>query len=149
SGTTLLEQVLASGSNVVALEEKGTLNSLGDTYMTSSEGLDALAGICGEELETARQDYWTRVGKYAGELNGKVFVDKQPLNTVKLPLIAKLFPRAKVLFALRDPRDVVFSCYRRHFQINVAMFEFLGLEDAARFYASIMNLGEIYRDKLS
>jgi hypothetical protein len=67
---------------------------------------------------------------------------------VALPVICKLFPRAKILFALRDPRDVVFSCFRRRFQINSAMFEFLNLEDAARYYDQVMVLARIYRSLL-
>ncbi len=148
SGTTLLEQVLASNPNVVALEEKGLLNGLGDRYLTSIPSLDSLASMRGSELEQNRRLYWERIQHSGLDLTGKVFVDKQPLNTVKLPLIAKLFPKAKVLFALRDPRDVVFSCFRRHFKVNVTMYEFLNLEDAARFYAAIMRLAEIYREKL-
>lgn len=148
SGTTLLEQVLSSSPDVVALEEKSLLSLHAATHTTSVEALDALSRIAGEELESARSQYWKQAKLHGGDLKGKVFVDKQPLNTVKLPLISKLFPKAKVLFALRDPRDVVFSCYRRHFRVNMAMFEFLDLEDGARFYASIMNLGDIYRRKL-
>ncbi len=49
-----------------------------------------------------------------------VFIDKMPLNLVFLPLIAKLFPSAKILLALRDPRDVVLSCLRRRFAMNAA-----------------------------
>ena len=148
SGTTLLEQVLASNPKIVALEEKGLLNGLGERYLTSVPALDSLATIKGAELEQNRRFYWDRIRRNGLDVAGKIFVDKQPLNTVKLPLIAKLFPKAKVLFALRDPRDVVFSCFRRHFQVNVTMFEFLDLEDSARFYASIMRLAEIYRQML-
>jgi tetratricopeptide (TPR) repeat protein len=148
SGTTLLEQVLSSNPGIVALEEKSLLARLSAIHTTGVKALDALSTIHGEELEEARADYWKGARTYTGDLKGKVFVDKQPLNTIRLPLIFKLFPKAKVLFALRDPRDVVFSCYRRHFRINMAMFEFLDLEDSARFYASIMNLGDIYRQKL-
>lgn len=148
SGTTLLEQVLSSNPAIVALEEKSLLARLSTIHTTGVEALDALSTIHGENLEEARADYWKGARTYAGDLKGKVLVDKQPLNTIRLPLIAKLFPKAKIIFALRDPRDVVFSCYRRHFRINMAMFEFLDLEDSARFYASIMNLGDIYRRKL-
>ena len=148
SGTTLLEQVLASNPQIVALEEKGLLHGLGDVYMTSTIGLDSLAALQGGELERNRMQYWQRVRNHGLDVKGKIFVDKQPLDTIKLPLIAKFFPKAKIIFALRDPRDVVFSCFRRHFRINVTMFEFLGLEDAARFYASIMQLADIYRKKL-
>jgi tetratricopeptide (TPR) repeat protein len=148
SGTTLLEQVLSSNPQVVALEEKSLLSSHATTHTTSIEALDALSTLSGKELDEAREEYWNGARTYAPDLKGKVFVDKQPLNTIKLPLISKLFPKAKVLFALRDQRDVVFSCFRRHFRVNMAMFEFLDLEDTARFYASIMNLGQIYREKL-
>jgi len=148
SGTTLLEQVLASNERIIALEEMGLLNGLGDRYMTSVPALDALADLNGAELEQHRRTYWDRVRQTGIEIKGKVFVDKQPLNTVKLPIIAKLFPQAKILFALRDPRDVVFSCFRRHFKVNLTMFEFLDLEEAARFYALVMRLAEIYREKL-
>jgi tetratricopeptide (TPR) repeat protein len=148
SGTTLLEQVLSSNRDVVALEEKSLLSHLAAIHTTGVDALDALSRIEGAELEEARAEYWKAARLHASDIKGKVFVDKQPLNTIKLPLISKLFPKAKILFALRDPRDVVFSCYRRHFRINMAMFEFLDLEDSARFYASIMNLADIYRRKL-
>lgn len=149
SGTTLLEQVLASNPNIVALEEKGLLNGLGAQFLTSVQGLDTLASIDGEALAQQRRNYWQRVSRHLPDVAGKVFVDKQPLNTTKLPIIAKLFPRAKILFALRDPRDVVFSCFRRHFRVNVTMYEFLSLPDSARFYASIMQLAEIFREKFA
>jgi tetratricopeptide (TPR) repeat protein len=148
SGTTLLEQVLASNPKIVALEEQGLLHGMGATYLTSFQALDSLAALDGAALAQQRETYWRRVREAGVDVAGKVFVDKQPLNTVKLPLIAKLFPDAKILFALRDPRDVVFSCFRRHFKVNVTMFEFLALEDSARFYTAIMRLAEVYREKL-
>lgn len=148
SGTTLLEQVLASNPKIVALEEKNLLQEHGDKFMRSVEGLDMLAALEGGNLTRARQEYWGRARKLGVDFRGTVFVDKQPLSTVKLPLIAKLFPRAKVIFALRDPRDVVFSCFRRNFRPNVLVYEFLSLEDCATFYASVMQLAELYRERL-
>jgi hypothetical protein len=76
---------------------------------------------------------------------GKVFIDKHPLNTLKLPLIARLFPRAKILFACRDPRDVVLSCFRRRFKMNPAMYELLTLPGAAAFYDAVMGFAEKVR----
>jgi hypothetical protein len=67
---------------------------------------------------------------------------------MKLPLIARLFPDAKIIFALRDPRDVVLSCYRQRFQMNASMYELLTLEGAARFYDGVMRLGLICRERL-
>ena len=64
-------------------------------------------------------------------------------------LIARLFPRAKILLALRDPRDVVLSCFRRRFAMNAGMYEFTSLEGAAAYYGAVMRLMEIYREKLA
>jgi hypothetical protein len=72
-----------------------------------------------------------------------------PLNAVFLPLIAKLFPHAKILLALRDPRDVVLSCFRRRFAMNAGMYEFTSLETACAYYGAVMRLIGVYREKLA
>jgi hypothetical protein len=82
------------------------------------------------------------------DISGKTFIDKLPLNTLKLALIARLFPKAKILFARRDPRDVVWSCFRRNFRMNAGMAELTSPERAARFYDSVMRLAEAARAKL-
>jgi hypothetical protein len=71
---------------------------------------------------------------------GKIFVDNYALNTLKLPVIACLFPDAKILFASRDPRDVVLSCFRHRFQMNAPNYELLSIESAARYYDAVMRL---------
>ena len=56
------------------------------------------------------------------------------MASLALPVISRLFPEAKILFARRDPRDVVLSCFRRQFGVNVSTWELLTLPGAARFY---------------
>jgi Sulfotransferase family len=148
SGTTLLEKVLSQGPEVENLEERETLVDLTARYLMRDEDIDRLARLDDPALEEARRLYWQRVGSYGARPEGKVFIDKQPLNAFNLPLIVKLFPDAKILFALRDPRDVILSCFRRHFQTNPNTFELLSLGDAAAFYDAVMRLTEIYREKL-
>lgn len=140
SGTTLLEQVMASHPDVEALEERETLIDGVRAYLRSPLQLDRLAGAGDAELEPLREAYWRRVSEQGADPAGKVFVDKHPFNTFKLPLIARLFPDAKVLFARRDPRDVVLSAYRRRFRMSGPMFELLSLEDAAAYYDTAMAL---------
>ncbi len=89
--------------------------------------------------------YWQRVKALGFDPAGKIFLDKQPFNTVKLPLIAELFPDAKVIFAVRDPRDVLLSCMRQRLNVNPITYELLTLESAARFYAAYMRLAERMR----
>ncbi|HTW35987.1 MAG TPA: sulfotransferase [Rhizomicrobium sp.] len=148
SGTTLLEQVLASHPGVAALEEQDLLVEAGQLFLADQRGLDRLTAADEAELDVYRDAYWQGVLRTGLDVRGKVFVDKLPMNTIKLPLIARLFPNARIVFALRDPRDVVQSCYRRHFEINPVNFEFLSLEDAASLYAAVMRLGAICRAKL-
>jgi hypothetical protein len=67
------------------------------------------------------------------------------LGSVVIPLIARLFPAARILFAERDPRDVVLSCFRRGFKVNPSMYQFVSLEGAARFYDAVMGVADRYR----
>jgi Flp pilus assembly protein TadD len=147
SGTTLLEQALEAHPGIVTLEERELLAADADRFLTSKAGLSNLDALSGDELQEARNTYWRNVAREGLNVRGKVFVDKHPLNSLKLPMIARLFPDAKILFALRDPRDVVLSCYRRHFQINAAMYELLTLQGAARLYDSVMRLAAVMREK--
>ena len=145
SGTTLLENVLAAHPDVVSLEEKDCLERVAAPYLASTEGLARLAQITPAEAVRARDAYWSRVRSFAVEPRGKVFIDKMPLTSVQLPVVAKLFPNARILFARRDPRDVVLSCFRRRFGMNPAMYQLLTIEGAAAFYDAVMRLSELYR----
>mgnify|MGYP003668138160 FL=1 len=146
SGTTLLEKVLSSHSAMLTLEEVDLLSDIASEWLDSDAQISALAQLAPEQAAQYRERYWQRVREATGAgLQGKTVLDKLPLHTLSLPVIAKLFPGARVLFAVRDPRDVVLSCFRRRFQINPAMFELLDIEGAARFYHEVMNLAEISR----
>ena len=148
SGTTLLEQVLATSPEVVALEEQDLLAEMAQTYLTSAPGLQRLASLGEADLAPLRERYWTQVRDKGIDVAGKSLLDKLPMHTIKLPLIAKLFPDARIIFALRDPRDVILSGFRRHFRLNPVMFELLTLESAVDLYASTMRLAVAAREKL-
>jgi hypothetical protein len=147
SGTTLIESMLAAHPDVETLEERNTLEAAVRAFLASPEGLRRLQSASVRELETYREDYWRSVRRFGAEPAGKVFIDKNPFNTAKLPLIWKLFPAARVIFAVRDPRDVVFSCFRRRFDLNPSTYELLDLGQAARFYGSMMRLAELLRPR--
>ncbi|MEO8123225.1 MAG: sulfotransferase [Burkholderiales bacterium] len=149
SGTTLLEKMLACHPDISTLEEVDHLSTAAGALLADDSALRELANLSAVRADTAREVYWRGVESSAGgSLSGRILVDKLPLHTMALPLIARLFPDAKILFGLRDPRDVVLSCFRRRFQINAAMFEFLTLEGAARYYAAVMSLARQYRSLL-
>ena len=149
SGTTLLEKVLAGHPDIVTLVEIDHLAAVGGHLLAGDGALRELATLSAEQTNVLRETYWRGVEASVGApLAGRILVDKMPLHTVALPLIARLFPDARILFALRDPRDVVLSCFRRRFLINAAMFEFLTLEGAARYYDAVMALARRCRELL-
>jgi Tfp pilus assembly protein PilF len=149
SGTTLLEKALAAHPGIVTLEEEETLAHVQRDFFVPPDGPARLAALPDAALAPYRAGYWRMPREAAPALEGKVFVDKMPLNAMFLPFIARLFPRAKILFALRDPRDVVLSCFRQQFTLSASMYEFSSLESTARFYDSVMRLAEIGRRLIS
>ncbi|HEX3943759.1 MAG TPA: sulfotransferase [Rhizomicrobium sp.] len=148
SGTTLLEQALAAHPDVETMEEKDAFDEPVRAFMTSPADHAKLATLNDDQRAAYRERYWERVRSYGYTGTRTVFIDKLPFHTVKLPLIAALFPNARILFAIRDPRDVVLSCIRARFRINPYMFELLRPQDAAAFYALSMSLAEAYRRAL-
>ncbi len=138
TGTTLVEVVLDGNPRVVSLEEHELLTDGVLAFMREPVNFQALMRADEAALDALREAYWRGVRAAGIDVAGKVFLDKHPLNSLKLPLIAKLFPQAKILFAIRDPRDVILSCFRRRFQMNPSMYEFLTLPGAAAFYDAVM-----------
>jgi tetratricopeptide (TPR) repeat protein len=148
SGTTLIESVLGVHPDVVHLEERDTLRGAAVAFLDRQRDLANLTRASRRTLQGLRDDYWSRVREFGVDPTGKVFIDKGPFNTSRLALIRRLFPKAKILFALRDPRDVVLSSFRRRFRMNVTTYSLLRLEDAASFYAATMDFADKLRAKI-
>jgi tetratricopeptide (TPR) repeat protein len=146
SGTTLIETILASHPSVEASDERDFLANAANELLHGKNDLQQLATLDDDELERWRSYYWDAVGVAGLSVAGKVFVDKVPLNSLRLPLIARLFPSARIVLAIRDPRDVVLSSFRHRFNMSPASFEFLRLDDCARFYDAVMNLVDSVRE---
>jgi hypothetical protein len=145
SGTTLLEQALAGHPRVVALEEAPTLADQYQEFLRDADGLARLECIGAREAGAWRARYWHAVRAHGAAPLGRVFVDKAPAGTLNLPIVAKLFPEAKILFAVRDPRDVVLSCAMSAFQMNALTYAFTDLAETAACYGACMALAQTYR----
>ena len=148
AGTTLLGQILAAHSRVATIVEQPVLGMALREFVQTKKGLARLAALPPKDIERHRQQFWHNVQNLGVPVTGKVLVEQTPLNTLHLPVIAKLFPDAKIVFALRDPRDVVLSCFRRLFVVNDYVYEFLTLDGTARFYDETMNLASHFRERL-
>jgi tetratricopeptide (TPR) repeat protein len=148
SGTTLLEQVLAAHPHVGTLEEAPTLATAYQAFLSSPGACTALISLDPDEAAAWADHYWKGVRGRGVDVAGRLFVDKQPAGTLYLPIIARLFPRARILFALRDPRDVVLSCFRQAFQMNAMTYAFTDLDETAACYDACMGLADVARARL-
>jgi tetratricopeptide (TPR) repeat protein len=149
SGTTLLDQILSSHPSIVCLEEKEILAPI-VADLLDEKRLRAWAALPDAAIHELRRRYWeSAMAALASPLDERVLVDKLPLNLVLLPAIARIFPDAKVIIALRDPRDAVLSAHQQRFGMNPAMAQLLELESAARYYDAAMTLLERCREKLT
>jgi hypothetical protein len=144
----LVDNILASIPGVVALEERPTMAEADMAFLAEPGGLDQLARLDTASLQPYRQAYWDKVAQAGVTAPGQCFVDMDPLKGTRLPVIARLFPEARILVMRRDPRDVVWSCFHTQFALTNAALEFTSLEAAARHYAAMMALIETARERL-
>lgn len=141
SGTTLLEQILDSHPALQTLEEKGTVAAMVHAFEDIAQGrANALAELSNEQVAHLRTIYFQEVARHLQVQPGNLLVDKMPLNTVIVHLIWRVFPRAKIILAVRHPCDVCFSCFMQNFFINEAMASFFSLESTAQVYVGVMQV---------
>lgn len=141
SGTTLLEQILDAHPGVVALDEPTAFLEVLEpefhkTREHTSSRINALRHLY---IQALRQEL-------GSEAKNKLLVDKNPSPTARLPIWLRVFPELKVLIALRDPRDVVISCYFQNIPLNTVNVNFLSLERVARHYSDLMDIWLAVRD---
>lgn len=153
SGTTLVENILASLSGVAALEERPTLYDADVEFIAGNaiqiaEGLKRFSELDVDGLARYRKAYWDKVVASAVPAASPCFVDMDPLKATRLPFIARLFPEARILVMRRDPRDVVWSCFRTNFAMSSGTLEFTSLERTALHYDALMRLTELAVERL-
>jgi Flp pilus assembly protein TadD len=153
SGTTLVENILASLPGVAALEEMPTFGVTDQAYISGSaaeivRGLADFAALDPAGLAAQASAYWDNVRRFGIAADRPVFVDMDPLKGTRLPFIARLFPQARILIMRRDPRDVVWSCFRTNFAMTSGTLQYVTLEGTARHYDAMMRLTELALDRL-
>ena len=150
SGTTMLGQILAAHPKIVTADERPMLRDTEREIGKRFGGYkpEILPDLKPADVARARAFYWQRAEVIAQRpLGGLTFIDKLPLNIKAVPLINLLFPEARLLVALRDPRDVCLSCFMQEFALNVGMVNFLSWGRTAAYYAKVMGFWLHLRDK--
>ena len=143
SGSTLLEQILASHSQVEGTRElpdiQGFALELGIRELRDrpSEFPNAVDRLTRDELRALGQRYLdqTRPNRLRGT---PYFIDKMPGNFLHVGLIHLILPNARIIDARRSPLACCFSNFKQHFQAGV-WFSY-SLNDIGRFYRSYVQL---------
>ena len=140
SGTSLLEQILASHPSVAGV---GELDFWSDEFRADKARIRKEI-LPREQRQKIAADY-LHVLK-SREPDAQYVVDKTPANANYLGLIYSVFPNARIIYARRDPIDTCLSCYFQHF--SMALNYTFDLNDLARYYRQHERLMAHWRNAL-
>ena len=148
SGSTLVEQILASHSSVEGTFELPNLLTLVREFDHADAAHDAYPEIVGsapyEHFETLGRRYIQEIA--ALRAARPRFIDKMPNNFSHIGLIQAILPRAVIIDARRHPMDACFSTYKQHFAEGQS-FSY-DLEDLGRYYRCYLSLMDHWDEAL-
>jgi len=168
SGTTLVEQILASHSAIhgageiphlmrIALAPRKDVQGHRARNVTSYRGSSYLSmpGTGPEDVpfpeyvqDLASEGLAFRAQAYLNALDHIApdalrVVDKTPINFMFAGFIRLAFPKARIINCVRDPMDTCFSCYKKHFSVG-PNFAY-DLDDLGRYYNLYADLMDHWR----
>src|SRR6185437_7073863 len=135
SGSTLIEQILASHSLIEGTTELGIMKLIRDRIGRSSgkSPAAAVAELERSQLRKIGEEYLERERPFR-KTRKPFFVDKLPGNWTNLPLIRVALPNARIIDARRHPMACGFSNFKQNYASGVG------------FSYSLKSIGEFYRD---
>ncbi|MBV59771.1 MAG: hypothetical protein CMH65_00540 [Nevskiales bacterium] len=144
SGTTLVEQVLAAHSCCIGAGELQDLPIACANILEGRDGVVDESNWC-EALSEKPVDERIQAGMgYIRELERRLVpgarhvVDKAPFNFFNVGVASALVPRARIIWCLRDPRDVCLSIFAENFSASQAYAT--SLDDIAWLYVLHLKL---------
>jgi tetratricopeptide (TPR) repeat protein len=133
SGSTLLEQILASHPLIEGTTELSAMNNIRDRIERTT-GLDAPAAIASlrpEQFAELGSEYLAKTRPFR-QTDRLYFVDKLPANWLNLPLIRLALPNARIIDARRHPMACGFSNFKQNYAVGLG-FSY-SLETIGTFY---------------
>jgi len=150
TGTTLVERILASHSDVFAA---GELNNFAAQLMTMMRAQNVDKKISRDQMvESSAQLDFQRLGEsyiastrpFTG--SSKRFIDKMPLNYLYVGLIHLAMPNATIINLQRDPMDTCYAIYKQLF-VDAYPFSY-DLEELARYFVAYHRLMQHWNEVL-
>ena len=147
SGTTLVEQIISSHSDVSGLGETNFLNSLINKIFFNKENdkyEDVLNNIDHNKLNTVYNEYFDIISYFGNK--EKYFTDKSLLNFQWIGFIKVIFPNAKIINCIRDPKNNCLSIYKNLFDHEGAWC--YNKNELTQYYKLYTDLMAFWRDKI-
>jgi hypothetical protein len=135
SGSTLIEQILASHADVAAGGELGTLSFVLDAESrTRGAAIEAWAPqATASDWERLGRDYLARTAHVRADRPRST--DKRPGNWRHLGALRRMLPGARFVVARRDPVETALGCFVRQFAPRTQRFSY-DLDDIASYWRS-------------
>ncbi len=131
SGTTLVEQIVASHPRVFGAGELGYMGEMANALCPQGEVFPTLPlDLDATSLHRFGADYVKKMREHSAEAT--YITDKMPHNFLYIGLIRIALPKAKIIHCIRSPIDTCLSIYKNYFA------------DAHRYAYDLKELGEYY-----
>ena len=147
SGTSLVEQILASHPDVYGAGELKDLGRIFESIRTSDKEKQSEI-IPGELLELDAKafadlgkQYIARIRKYSA--NAKFITDKMPHNFLRIGFIRTILPNARVIHCTRDPMDNCLSIFKTHLKHSHGYAN--NMSELGQYYRMYLELMDYWR----
>ncbi len=146
SGTTLVEQILATHPLVYGAGELDNLSTVFFTLAPKGSSIKDILGHSSTDFKRAGQDYIKRIRAHSD--TAIRITDKMPHNFLFVGLIRVILPKAKVIHCMRDPMDTCFSIYKNLFHQQGSHRYAYDLTELGQYYRLYLDLAEHWRQTL-
>lgn len=135
SGTTLVEQIIASHSEAHAGGEMGHALKQAVMHFGPAHKMAPLAKLSSTKLGRWAEAYTRLVRRDTGQTGG-VVTDKSIQTHMVFGLIARGLPGARLIVVHRDPRDTALSIYKNHFKLGTHRYatDLADIADAIKMF---------------
>lgn len=117
SGTTLVEQILASHSLIGATDELPYIERIALTLEQAGGYAKQLTHLSQQQINQYQQQYLQQSAQYFSTVPDYL-IDKNPNNFLHIGLIKTLFPQAKIINVIRHTTDNALSVFKQYFSVG-------------------------------
>ena len=146
SGTTLVEQIIASHSRVTGAGELALFQTACQKLLMGAGSnpaiLRALADVpMGDMAQAGHEFIRTLTDRFPG---ADVITDKSISTYMYIGLVRLILPQSRIIVVRRDPRDTLLSIYKNRFPEGTHLYAY-DLRDLAHYYATFVEMVEFWR----